>query len=102
MHHLQAFSGRATARLNAIESRQNILDGKLSSVLATVDANTETLSELKTLLHKFMGYVKASDIASPSESKSAVEHRSTAQLCNVEGLAASLAGGNKHYTKAIL
>jgi hypothetical protein len=70
--------------------------------LATVDANTETLSELKTLLHKFMGSVKASDIASPSESKSAVEHRNTAQLCNVEGLAALLAGGNEHYTKAIL
>jgi hypothetical protein len=31
MHHLQGFSGRATARLNAIESQQNILDGKLSS-----------------------------------------------------------------------
>jgi hypothetical protein len=28
------------ARLNAIESRQNILNGKLSSILATVDANT--------------------------------------------------------------
>jgi hypothetical protein len=78
MHHLQGFSRRATARLNAIESRQNILDGKLSLVLATVDANTETLSELKTLLHNFMGSVKASDIASPSESKSAVEHRNTA------------------------
>jgi hypothetical protein len=88
MHHLQGFSGRATARLNAIESRQNIMHGKLSSVLATIDANTQTLSELKTLLHKFMGSVKASDIASPSESKSAVEQRSTAQLCNIEGLAA--------------
>jgi hypothetical protein len=102
MHHLQGFSGRITARLNAIESRQNILHGKLSLILATIDTNTETLSELKTLLHKFMGSVKASDIASPSESKSAVEHCSTAQLYNVEGLAAPLAGGNKHYTKAIL
>jgi hypothetical protein len=102
MHHLQGFFGRATARLNAIESWQNILHEKLSLVLATVDANIETLSELKTLLHKFMGYVKASDIASPSESKSAVEHRSTAQFCNVEGLAAPLAGGNEHYTKATL
>jgi hypothetical protein len=54
------------------------------------------------LLHKFIGSVKASDIASPSESKSAVEHRSTTQLYNVEGLAAPLACGNKHYTKAIL
>jgi hypothetical protein len=102
MHHLQGFSGRATARLNAIESRQNILHGKLSSVLATVNANTETFSELKTLLYKFMGSVKASDIASPLESKSAVEHYSTAQLCNVEGLAVPLPGGNEHYTKAIL
>jgi hypothetical protein len=90
------------ARLNGIESWQNILDGKLSSVLATADANTETLSELKTLLHKFMDSVKASDIASPSESKSAVHHRSTAQFYNVEGLAVPLAGGNEHYTKATL
>jgi hypothetical protein len=102
MHHLQGFFGRATTRLNAIESRQNILDEKLSSVLATVDINTETLSELKTLLHKFMGSVKASDIASPSESKLAVEHSSTTQLCNVEGLAALLACGNEYYTKATL
>jgi hypothetical protein len=102
MHHLQGFSSRATARLNAIESWQNILDRKLSSTLATVDTNTETLSESKTLLHKFMGSVKASNIASPSESKSAVEHRSIAQLYNVEGLAARLAGGNEHYTKATL
>jgi hypothetical protein len=102
MHNLQGFSGRATARLNAIESWQNILDGKLSSVLATIDANTGTLSELKTLLYKFMDSMKASDITSPSESKLAIEHRSTAQLYNVEGLAAPLAGGNKHYTKATL
>jgi hypothetical protein len=102
MHHLQGFSGRATARLNAIESWQNILHGKLSSVLATIDANTETLSELKTLLYKFMGSVKASDIASLLESKSVVEYCSTTQLCNVEGLAVLLAGGNEHYTKATL
>jgi hypothetical protein len=102
MHHLQGFSGRAMARLNAIESRQNILDGKLSSVLATIDTNTETLSELKTLLHKFMGFVKPSDIASPSESKLAVEHHSTAQSCNVEALVEPLAGGNKHYIKIML
>jgi hypothetical protein len=102
MHHLQGFSSRATVRLNAIESRQNILHEKLSSILATADANIETLSELKTLLHKFLDSVKAPDIASPSESKSAVQHRNTAQLCNVEGLAAPLAGGNEHYTKATL
>jgi hypothetical protein len=78
IHHMQGFSGRATARLKAIESRQNILYGKLSSVLAIIDVNTENLSELKTLLHKFMGSMKASDIASPLESKSIVEHRSTA------------------------
>jgi hypothetical protein len=49
-----------------------------------------------------MGSVKASDIVSPSESKSAVEHRSISQLCNVEGLAMPLTGGNEHYTKATL
>ena len=54
------------------------MDGKLSSNLATIDANTETLSELKTLLHNFMGFVKASDIAIFSESKSAVEHHTIA------------------------
>ena len=58
--------------------------------------------ELKTLLHKFMDSVKVSDIGSPSESKLAVEHHSTTQLCNVEDLVAPLASGNKHYTKAIL
>jgi hypothetical protein len=47
---MQGYSGRGAARLNAIESWQDILDGKMSSVLAKVDANTETLSELKTLL----------------------------------------------------
>jgi hypothetical protein len=96
MHHLQGFFGRAMARLNTIESWQNIMDGKLSSVLVTVDANTEALSELKTLLHNFMDSMKASDIASPSKSKSAVEYRSTTQLYNVEGLAMPLAGGNEH------
>jgi hypothetical protein len=49
-----------------------------------------------------MGSVKASDIASPSESKSAVQHRSTAQFYNVEGLAVPLVGGNEYYTKATL
>jgi hypothetical protein len=78
------------------------MDMKLSLVLVTVDASTEILSELKILLHKFMGSVKTSDIASPSESKSAVEHRSTTQLYNVEGLAAPLVGGNEHYIKATL
>jgi hypothetical protein len=78
------------------------LDGKLSLVLVTVDANTETLSKLKTLLHKFMGSMKASDIASPSESKLAVEYCNTAELCNVEGLAVPLVGGNEYYTKATL
>jgi hypothetical protein len=102
MYHLQGFSGRTTVRLNAIESRQNILDRKLSLVLATIDANRETLLELKTLLHKFMSSVKASDIANPSESKSVIEHRSTVELCNVEGLPAPLVGGNKHYTKTTL
>ena len=100
MHHLQGFSGRATVRLNAIESWQSILDWKLSSILATVDANTETLSGLKTLLHNFMGFVKVLDIVSPLESKSTVEHRSSTQLCNVKGLALLLAGGNEYYTKA--
>jgi hypothetical protein len=46
--------------------------------LAKVDANIETLSKLKILLHMFMGSVKVADIGSPSESKSIVEHRSGA------------------------
>jgi hypothetical protein len=72
-HDMQGYSSRGSARLNAIESRQDILDGKMSSVLAKVDANTKTFSELKTLLHRFMGSVKVADIGSPSESKSVVE-----------------------------
>jgi hypothetical protein len=69
---MQGYSGSGAARLNAI------LDGKMSSVLAKVDANTETLSELKTLLHRFMDSVKVADIGSPSESKSVVEQCSGA------------------------
>jgi hypothetical protein len=45
----------------------------MSSVLAKIDANIETLSEMKTLLHRFMDSVKVADIGSPSESKSVVE-----------------------------
>jgi hypothetical protein len=78
--HMQGYSSRGVARINAIESRQDILDGQISSVLAKVDANTDTLSELKTLLHKFMGSVKVADIGSPSESKSVVEQRNGAQV----------------------
>lgn len=62
--------------MTTIESRQNILDGKMSSVLATVDANTATLSELKSMLVKFMGNPKAVDNGSMSESKSVVDHQS--------------------------
>jgi hypothetical protein len=64
------------------------LDGQMSSVLAKVDANTETLSELKTLLHRFMD---------PSKSKSVVEQHSGAQVRNVEGLDALLSGRQENY-----
>jgi hypothetical protein len=64
----------------AIESRHNILDGKRSSILATVDANTVALSELKAMLTKFMGNPKAVDNGSLSDSKSAVDHRSGAKV----------------------
>jgi hypothetical protein len=50
------------------------MDNKLSLVLATVDANTDTLAELKSMFTKFMGGYKPVDIDSPSESKSVVEH----------------------------
>jgi hypothetical protein len=69
----------------------------MSSVLAKVDANTETLSELKTLLHRFMGSVKVADIGSPSESKSVVEQRSGAQVRNVEGLDTLVSGCHENY-----
>jgi hypothetical protein len=73
------------------------LDGQMSSVLAKVDANTETLSELKTLLHRFMDSVKVVDIGSPSKSKSVVEQHSGAQVRNVEGLDALLSGRQENY-----
>jgi hypothetical protein len=60
--------------MTAIESRQDVLDGKMSLVLATVDANTVTLSKLKSMLAKFMGNPKAVDNDSLSESKSAIDH----------------------------
>jgi hypothetical protein len=49
-----------------------------------------------------MGSVKASDIASPSKSKSAIQHRNTTQFYNIEGLAVPLAGSNEYYIKATL
>jgi hypothetical protein len=63
---MQGYSGPSAARLNAIERRQDVLDNKLSSVLATVDANTDTLAELKSMFTKFMGGHKPVDIDSPS------------------------------------
>jgi hypothetical protein len=77
---MQGFSTKISGRMMAIESRQNILDSKMSSVLATVDANTTTLSELKSMLAKFMGNPKALDNGSLSESKSIVDHRSGAEV----------------------
>jgi hypothetical protein len=100
--HMQGYSGRGAARINTIESRQDILDGQMSSVLAKIDANTKTLSELKTLLHKFMGLIKVADIGSPLESKSVVEQRSGAQVRNVEGLDALLSGCEENYIPVIL
>jgi hypothetical protein len=73
------------------------LDGQMSSVLAKVDANIETLSELKTLFHRFMGSVKVADIGSPSESKSVVEQRSGVQVWNVEGLDVLVSGRHENY-----
>jgi hypothetical protein len=61
--------------MTTIESHQDVLDGKISSVLTIVDANTETLSKLKSMLAKFMGNPKVPDNGSLSKSKSAVEHR---------------------------
>jgi hypothetical protein len=81
---MQGFSTKISGRMTAIESRQNILDGKMSSVLATVDANTTTLSELKSMLAKFMGNPKAVDSGSLSESKFVVDHRSGAEV-HIEG-----------------
>jgi hypothetical protein len=66
--------------MTAIESRQDVLDGKISLVLAIVDANTETLSELKSILAKFMGNPKVLDNGTLSESKSIVDHRSGGPL----------------------
>jgi hypothetical protein len=90
---MQGYSGPSVARLNAIERRQDVLDNKLSSVLATVDANTDTLAELKSMFTKFMGGHKPIDTDSPSESKSMVEHRSVAQDQNVESLLMLESGG---------
>jgi hypothetical protein len=67
-----------------------------------IDANIETLLELKTLLYKFMGSVKVLDIGNPFKSKSAVKHWSGAQVCNVEGLEVLLSGGHKNYTETTL
>jgi hypothetical protein len=77
---MQGFSTKISGRMTAIKSIQNILDGKISSVLATVDTNTTTLSELKSMLAKFMGNPKALDNGNLSESKSAIDHQSGAEV----------------------
>jgi hypothetical protein len=81
---MQKFSTKISGRMTAIESRKNILDGKMSSVLATVDANTTTLLKLKSMLAKFMENPKAVDNGSLSESKSAIDHWSGAEV-HIEG-----------------
>jgi hypothetical protein len=63
------------------------LDGKISTVLATIDANTETLSKLKLMFGKFMENVKEFNNGSFSESKSAAEHRNGAPVHTVQGQA---------------
>jgi hypothetical protein len=73
-------------RLKALESRQDVLENKISIVLVTVDANTETLSELKSIFAKFMCNIKESDGGNPSKSRSAVGHPSVAALPAVEDI----------------
>jgi hypothetical protein len=90
---IHGYSSPGAARLNTIERRQDVLDNKLSLVLATVDANTDPLAELKSMFSKFMGGYKPVDTDSPSKSKSMVEHRSVAQDQNVEALLMLESGG---------
>jgi hypothetical protein len=69
-----------------LESRQDVLENKISTVLATVDANTETLSELKSMFAKFMCNMKDSDGGSPSKSRIAVGNLSVAALPTLKGI----------------
>jgi hypothetical protein len=60
------------------------LDGKIFAILAIIDTNIETLSELKLM---FMENVKESNNNSPSKSKSVAEHRNGAPVRTMEGQA---------------
>ena len=46
--------------MNAIESCQDVLDGKICAVLTIIDANIETLLELNLIFAKFMENVNES------------------------------------------
>jgi hypothetical protein len=55
-----------------MESRQDALEKQMSTVLATFDSNTKTLSELKSMFAKFMNVHKESNSGSPTKSHSPV------------------------------
>ena len=69
-----------------MENRKDVLENKISNVLETVDANTETLSELKSIFAKFMCNMKDSDGGNLSKSSSAIGNPSVAALPSVEGI----------------
>jgi hypothetical protein len=56
-----------------LESRQDDVENKVSRVLASVEANTKALEELKSMLTRCMGKFKDPEDCSPTESRSVLE-----------------------------
>jgi hypothetical protein len=69
----QGGSGWALARMSAIESRLDDIEGKVIHVLASTAADTEALEELKSMLRKYMAKMQEKEDVSPSASKATVE-----------------------------
>jgi hypothetical protein len=69
----QGMSNQATTRMSIMETRQDVLERKMSEVIATTAANTEALHELKHVFTKYMSRFKDNSEGSPSVSKSAVD-----------------------------
>ena len=70
----QGMLGGETSRISVIETRQQALEGKMSQVIVTTAANTETLHELKLVFTKYITKLKNTSYVSPSMSKSTIDN----------------------------
>jgi hypothetical protein len=60
-------------QIAALQSRQDVIDWKMTKVLANTTATVQAVDELKTLLTRYIGQRKGGDSESPSVSKSQLD-----------------------------